>query len=111
MRARLDTGVAQQALMVPQQAVTRDTTGKASALVVGADNKVVRRAIRVDRAVGNRWMVADGLAAGERVIVDGLQRIRAGDVVSPQDVVLKPSVSVGAAAAVAAPASAASTAH
>lgn len=112
VRARLDTGVAQQALMVPQQAVTRDTTGKASALVVGADNKVVRRAIRVDRAVGNRWMVADGLAAGERVIVDGLQRIRAGDVVSPQDVVLKPSVSVGApAAAVAAPASAASTAH
>lgn len=112
VRARLDTGVAQQALMVPQQAVTRDTTGKASTLVVGADNKVERRTIKVDRAVGNRWMVADGLAAGERVIVDGLQRIRAGDVVSPQDVVLRPAVSVGApAAAVAAPASAASTAH
>nr|WP_318404395.1 efflux RND transporter periplasmic adaptor subunit [Polaromonas sp. SM01] len=108
VRAQLETGVTPQALMVPQQAVTRDTTGKASTLVVGVDNKVERRAIKVDRAVGNRWMVADGLTAGDRVIVDGLQRIKVGDVVAPKDVVLKPSTP-GKTSAVAPAASAAAS--
>jgi membrane fusion protein (multidrug efflux system) len=113
VRARLDTGVRQQALLVPQQAVTRDTTGKASVLVVDAASKVERRAISLDAAVGNRWLVVAGLAAGDRVIVDGLQRVRPGDAVTLKEVALNtaspPAASASAPASVAsAPAPAAS---
>ncbi len=89
VRAQLDTGVTPQALLVPQQAVTRDTTGRASVLMVDANSKVERRAVSLDAAVGNRWMVTAGLAVGDRVIVDGLQRIRPGDLVTTEDVVIK----------------------
>ncbi|MEY3871616.1 MAG: hypothetical protein RLZZ296_611 [Pseudomonadota bacterium] len=89
VRAQLDTGVTSQALLVPQQAVTRDTTGQASVLVVDAASKVERRTVSLDVAVGNRWMVVAGLVAGERVIVDGLQRVRPGDLVTTEDVVIK----------------------
>ena len=89
VRAQLDTGVTPQALLVPQQAVTRDTTGQASVLMVDANSKVERRAVSLDVAVGNRWMVNAGLAVGDRVIVDGLQRIRAGDRVTTEEVVIK----------------------
>ncbi len=89
VQARLTTGVAQEALLVPQQAVTRDIAGKPSVLLVNAEHKVERRAIAVDRAVGSRWLVTDGLAAGDEVIVDGFQRIKVGDVVAPQPVQLK----------------------
>jgi len=105
VRAQLDTGVTPQALLVPQQAVTRDTTGQASVLVVDAASKVERRAVNLDAAVGNRWMVVAGLVAGERVIVDGLQRVRPGDLVTTEDVVIK----LVASAAPAAVAPAAST--
>ncbi len=89
VRAQLDTGVTSQALLVPQQAVTRDTTGRASVLMVDANSKVERRSVSLDAAVGNRWMVTAGLAVGDRVIVDGLQRIRPGDLVTTEDVVIK----------------------
>ena len=80
----LPTGVSSEALLVPQQAVTRDIAGKANVLVVGPDNKVARRAIEIDRAVGSRWLVSSGLAAGDTVVVDGFQRIKPGDTVAPQ---------------------------
>ena len=99
VRAQLDTGVTQQALLVPQQAVTRDTTGQASVLVVDAASKVERRAVSLDAAVGNRWMVVAGLVAGERVIVDGLQRVRPGVLVTTEDVVIKLAASAAPAAA------------
>ncbi len=89
VRAQLDTGVTPQALLVPQQAVTRDTTGQASVLMVDANSKVERRAVSLAVAVGNRWMLNAGLAVGDRVIVDGLQRIRAGDLVTTEEVVIK----------------------
>lgn len=89
VQALLPTGVAPDALLVPQQAVTRDIAGKASVLVVDADQKVQRRPIEVDRAVGNRWMVTGGLTAGERIVVDGFQRIKVGDAVDPQEVDLR----------------------
>jgi membrane fusion protein (multidrug efflux system) len=101
VRARLDTGVRQQALLVPQQAVTRDTTGKASVLVVDAASKVERRAISLDAAVGNRWLVIAGLVAGERVIVDGLQRVRPGDAVTLKEVALNTAPAPVAPASVA----------
>lgn len=89
VRAVLQEGVVDDALLVPQQAVTRTPDGSASALVVGEDNKLVKRAIVVGRAVGNRWQVLSGLAAGERVMVEGSQRARVGDSVKASEVVPK----------------------
>ena len=82
----LPTGVSNDALLVPQQAVTRDIAGKASVLIVGPDSKVLRRPIEVNRAIGSRWLVEGGVKAGDTVIVDGFQRIKEGDTVNPQPV-------------------------
>jgi len=81
VRARLEAAVAEQALLVPQQGVSRTPAGEPQALVVGAGGKVERRALKLDRAVGNRWLVSDGLRAGDQVIVEGVQRARPGSVV------------------------------
>lgn len=83
VRAVLEQGVVEQALLVPQQGITRKVSGAATALVVGADDRVEQRVIGVDRAIGNRWQVTQGLQPGDRVIVDGLQRIKVGDAVKP----------------------------
>lgn len=96
VQALLPTGVAPEALLVPQQAVTRDIAGKASVLVVDAETKVQRRPIEIDRAVGSRWMVTSGLVAGEKIIVDGFQRIKVGDAVDPQEVDLSAKAKVAA---------------
>ena len=103
----LPTGVSSDALLVPQQAVTRDIAGKASVLVVGAENKVMRKPIEVDRAVGNRWLVNSGVRAGDVIVVDGFQRVRVGDKVVPQPVQL-PSAAGRPATATPAPATGAS---
>lgn len=81
VRALLESGIAEQALLVPQRGVTRTPSGEASALVVGEGDKVERRTIKVDRAIGDRWQVVEGLRSGDRVIVDGLQRVKVGAVV------------------------------
>ncbi len=83
VRARLLAGVDRDALLVPQEGVSRSPTGDAAALVVGAGNKVERRQLELKRAVGNQWLVTRGLAAGERVIIEGLQRARVGSAVTP----------------------------
>ena len=77
VRARLGSGARQQALLVPQQAVARDPKGDTSVMLV-ADGTVEQRPIRVSRTVGDAWLVESGLAAGDRVIVEGLQKIRPG---------------------------------
>jgi membrane fusion protein (multidrug efflux system) len=82
VRARLDEGTSPAAILVPQKAVTRDQGGRPTALVVGADGKVERRTLVTDRSVGDSWLVTDGVAAGDRVIVDGLQRARPGQPVT-----------------------------
>jgi membrane fusion protein, multidrug efflux system len=82
VRARLDEGTSPTAILVPQKAVTRDQGGRPTALVVGADGKVERRTLVTDRSVGDSWLVTDGVAAGDRVIVDGLQRARPGQPVT-----------------------------
>jgi membrane fusion protein, multidrug efflux system len=83
VRARLEEGVSPEALLVPQQAVTRDQKGLPTALVVTAEGKVERRQLVTDRAVGDAWLVTAGLAAGEQVIVEGLQKVRPGAEVKP----------------------------
>ncbi len=79
VRAVLEEGVDEQALLVPQKAVSRDQTGAATALVVGADGKVEQRLVTVARAVGNNWWISKGLKEGDKLIVDGLQKVRTGD--------------------------------
>jgi membrane fusion protein (multidrug efflux system) len=78
VRARLTQGQRNDGLMVPQRGVTRNQRGDATVLVVGADNKVAERVISAERVIDNEWLVTNGLAAGDRVIVDGLQKIRPG---------------------------------
>lgn len=77
VRAVIEQGEDPQALLVPQRAVARDQRGQAAVLVV-TGGKVERRPIEVDRTIGASWRVTSGLAAGEQVIVDGLQRARPG---------------------------------
>ncbi|MDQ7248568.1 efflux RND transporter periplasmic adaptor subunit [Dongia sedimenti] len=83
VRASLETGTLDNAILVPQAGVTRDPKGQATALVVGAEDKVEQRIVTTDRAIGDQWLVTDGLKAGDRLIVDGLQKIAVGMVVKP----------------------------
>ncbi|ONG58895.1 efflux transporter periplasmic adaptor subunit [Pseudoroseomonas deserti] len=78
VRQRLEEGIAPDALLVPQQAVTRNYKGEATAMVVQADGTVAGRVLRTERAIGNKWLVSGGLQAGDRVVVEGLQRIAPG---------------------------------
>jgi membrane fusion protein (multidrug efflux system) len=83
VRARLEEGVSPQALLVPQVGVTRDQKGMPVAMVVNAEKKVERRLLVTDRAVGNAWLVSEGIRPGDQVIVEGLQKVRPGTLVNP----------------------------
>ncbi len=83
VRANVANGARANALLVPQPGITRDPKGQATAMVVGADGKVQPRPVKVSRTVGSRWLVEDGLKAGDRVIVEGLQKIQPGATVKP----------------------------
>ena len=78
VRAVIGSGTRQDALLVPQQGVARDPKGNTTVMVVGEDGKVAVRPVRVAHTVGDKWLVDDGLRAGDRVIVEGLQKIRPG---------------------------------
>jgi membrane fusion protein (multidrug efflux system) len=78
VRARLEEGVNAQAMLVPQQGVTRNPQGQATALVVGADQKVALRPIQATRTLGSNWVVEGGLTPGDRVIVAGVQKVQPG---------------------------------
>jgi len=78
VNAVLEEGVSEHAILAPQAAVMRDPKGNATALVLGEDGKVQQRELKVERAVGDQWLVTDGLAAGDRLILDGLQKLRPG---------------------------------
>src|SRR5258708_2287989 len=75
---QLQEGVNEQPLLVPQRAVTHNLRGDATTMVVGADDTVSSRVIKTERAIGDQWLVSDGVAAGDRVIVVGLQRLGSG---------------------------------
>lgn len=78
VRANIIEGTLPNALLAPQAGITRDPKGNATAMVVGKDNKVEMRNVTATRAVGDQWLVTSGLAAGDRVIVEGLQKIQPG---------------------------------
>lgn len=91
VRGRLREGVEPAALLVPQRAVTRDAEGRASVLVVGADNKLEVRIIETRRAAGDAWLVGKGLAVGDRVVVRGPLRLSPGMPVTPVPADAKPA--------------------
>lgn len=82
VRARLVEGVRSQAILAPQQGVTRNPRGQATALVVGAGEKVEQRLLTTDRAVGDKWIVTGGLKPGDRLIVEGQLSVKPGMVVT-----------------------------
>ena len=89
VQALLPTALAPDALLVPQQSVTRDLTGRPSVLVATAGDVLEKRDVQLDRAIGSQWLLQSGLQAGERVVVDGFQRAKSGDKVKPVEVDMK----------------------
>lgn len=79
VRARLTQGVQEDAILAPQQGVTRSPRGEATALVVKGDGTLERRTLELGRAIGSFWLVKEGLADGERLVVTGLQGVEPGD--------------------------------
>jgi membrane fusion protein (multidrug efflux system) len=78
VRAIIEEGVREHAILVPQQGVSRDPKGNPLALIVDGEGKVKQCGLVTDRAIGDNWLVSSGLAAGDRVIVEGMQKARPG---------------------------------
>ena len=78
VRAVLNEGVRAQGLLAPQVGITRDPKGVASALIVDKNGKVEVRSVRVSRTIGDQWLIEEGLSAGDRLIVEGLQKVQPG---------------------------------
>ncbi|EKT4485619.1 efflux transporter periplasmic adaptor subunit, partial [Pseudomonas putida] len=79
VRVRLDQAVQPKGLSVPQRAILRDSAGVPKVLVVDQQARVSDRQVVLGSAQGDRWIVSEGLAAGEQVVVEGLQHVKAGD--------------------------------
>jgi len=97
VRAVLEEGVIEQAIQVPQRGVTRDSAGNATALIVGTGDKVEARTLTVTRAIGDTWLVSEGLNPGDRLIVEGLQKAQPGTTVKPVAFGVKSGESAGSA--------------
>jgi membrane fusion protein (multidrug efflux system) len=78
VRTIITEGVNEQGLFVPQQSVFRDVKGNPMALIIDTQGKVQLRMLTLDRAIGAKWLVSSGLNSGDRVIVEGIQKVRPG---------------------------------
>ena len=78
VRAVITEGVNEQAILVPQQGISRNPKGDPAALIVDAEDKVQQRMLTLDQAIGDKWLVSSGLNPGDRVIVEGVQKVRPG---------------------------------
>jgi len=78
VRAQIEEGTKEDAILIPQQSVTRDTKGNSMVMLIDNADQVQIRTIKLDRAIHNQWLISQGLQAGDRVIFEGLQRIRPG---------------------------------
>ena len=83
VRAHLSQATAHDAILVPQTGVSRDPRGNATVFVVGPDNKAEVRAIKADRTIGDKWLVTSGLTPGDKVIVEGTDKVKPGQTVRP----------------------------
>jgi len=90
VRAVIGSAVREGALLAPQQAIVRNSKGDPTAMVVGMDDRIELRVVKVSRAIGDKWLVEDGLAAGERVVVEGFQKIRPGVAVQAMEAGAQP---------------------
>jgi membrane fusion protein, multidrug efflux system len=97
VRARLEAAANDQAMLVPQQGVTRNPQGQATALVVDADGKVGLRTLEATRTLGHQWVVEGGLSPGERVIVAGVQKVQPGASVRAVEIQVESTVEKTAA--------------
>lgn len=79
MRVRLDQAVQPQGISVPQRAILRDSAGVPKVLLVDHQDRISERQVTLGSAQGDRWIVSEGLAPGDRVVVEGLQHVKAGD--------------------------------
>lgn len=82
VRTQLQEGIQGNAIVVPQRGVTRDRSGNATVLLVNGENKVEVRQIKTSRALGDQWLVEEGLAEGDQVIVEGVQKVKPGAAVT-----------------------------
>ncbi len=82
VRATIQEGIAENSFLVPQRAVTRNTKGEPIAFFVSADGKIQQRVLTVQRSIGNSWLVGKGVEEGDRVVVEGIQRVRDGQEVN-----------------------------
>ena len=98
VRAILEEGINEQAILVPQRGVSRNPAGNATVMVVGAEEKVEPRVIKVARTIGDNWLVSEGLKTGDRVILEGTQKARPGTPVKTVAFGSKPAASDPAAA-------------
>ena len=108
VRAQLETGVDEKAITVPQVGVTRNQKGQATALILNKENKVEQRVLTTSGTVGTDWLVTSGLAAGDRVFVEGLQKVKPG---APAVAVPAKAEAAPAPAAAASAAASAASAH
>ena len=85
VRARVDEGIMNDAILAPQQGITRDAKGTATALVVNASNKVEQRQLETGDTYGDKWLVLSGLKAGDKLIVEGTDKVTAGQEVKAEE--------------------------
>ena len=85
VRARLTQGTQDNAILLPHAAVSRDPRGNATVMLVNAENTVEPRVVKTGQSIGDKWVVSEGLAPGDRVIVEGLQKARPGSPVQAQE--------------------------
>lgn len=97
VRAIVKEGTNRNAILVPQQAVSRDPKGNPVALIVDAEGKIQQRRLTLDRAIDDKWLVSSGLASGDRLVVEGLQKVRPGAAVEaiPSDADRNPDSAPG----------------
>ena len=88
MVAVLEEGIRDNAVLVPQHAVSFNRNGDARVMLVGMDNKIQLQPVTLGRSVGESWLVEQGLKAGDRVVVTGLQKVQAGTLVAPEEISL-----------------------
>lgn len=94
VRALIEEGFVESSFLVPQRAVSRNSRGQAVARFVTGDSKIEERVLTVDRSVGNNWLVTDGVAEGDRLVVEGSQRTRVGQNVRVKMVVVEDDTGV-----------------
>lgn len=99
VQAIVTTGIRENAILAPQQGISRDPRGNATAMVVGADGKAEARVVRVSRTIGDKWLVDSGLSAGDKLIVEGLQKVKPGSPVRITATTLAPPTSTAAGGA------------